>query len=70
MQTLENETAVNGVRCVQFREKADTDDDYYITIRSENGCYSYVSHSSKFFYFCFYPYICLNFQRSDDKIIF
>ncbi|CAF4312304.1 unnamed protein product, partial [Rotaria sordida] len=41
MRTLESLTAVNNVPCVQFREKVDSDGQYYIIIKGGVGCSSY-----------------------------
>ncbi|CAF4167797.1 unnamed protein product [Rotaria sp. Silwood2] len=42
MRTLESLTAVNNVPCVQFREKVDSDGEYFIIIENGIGCSSYV----------------------------
>ena len=43
MRTMENLTAVDGVLCVQFRERVVSDATYYINIYNGTGCSSYVS---------------------------
>lgn len=42
MRTIESLTAINNVRCVEFRSRQ-SEDPYYITIINGDGCYSYVS---------------------------
>ncbi|CAF1199716.1 unnamed protein product [Rotaria sordida] len=42
MRTLESLAAVNNVLCVQFRDKIDSDGQYYIMIQNGVGCSAYV----------------------------
>ena len=42
MREMEQLTAVNGTRCISFREK-NASDAYFITIINGSGCYAPVS---------------------------
>ena len=57
MRTLENLTAINNVPCVQFRDKVDSDGQYYIMIQNGVGCSAYVSHLWDFFFIYILIYI-------------